>query len=533
MGHVFISYRSEDGEFVAEVIRQLDGAGFRVWSENERLRDGDAWRESIDQAIRDAFAMIVVLTPAAHDSQQIMYEWMFALGVGVRVILVIREETDLHPRLTALKKLKFLPDMTPPWGKLIRVVQEGYDNDTSRPLPPPSRFGRPRPGSAPRERWPGRGGDRGYRNRSNDWLAGIDDADEDEAIEKLIEVLEDTDRDKRMNAAIRLGEMKAKTAIPALIARLRDDDYRVREEAARTLGKLKAAGAVMGLIEAVRMGRPGPFGGGNGHMVFIDAIRDIGVLAVPVLVDALSDEDPRMRLTIVDLLGEIGGSDAVTALAGALRDPEWRVRWRVADALGKLGDDEAVPDLLDLLTDSSKDVRVSAAWALGKIGHASAIEGLINMLRDREWRVRWGAAEALWEIGESAVPRLVEMLSEPDEYVRRAAARALAQVGAPAIDVLIETLDDSNWDVRWSAASALQEIGDPAVKALVKALAGEKWQAAWAAAETLKRIGTPDAMQAVEQWRAGRSDEAAQEEVDPENMPDEVSSSNGTDDSDD
>src|SRR3990170_4736846 len=74
MGHVFISYHGEDGDFVADLIRQLEGAGIRAWSENERLRNGEGWREAIDQAIRDAFALIVVFSPTARASEQIQYE---------------------------------------------------------------------------------------------------------------------------------------------------------------------------------------------------------------------------------------------------------------------------------------------------------------------------------------------------------------------------------------------------------------------------------------------------------------------------
>jgi HEAT repeat protein len=515
MGHVFISYDSEDGDFVIEVIRQLEDAGFRIWSQHAQLRAEGEWRESIDDAIRDAFALLVILTPKARESEQISYEWTFGLGVGTNVIPLIRQETDLPSRLDAMRKLDFTDDTGLPWGKLIRRIQEAYDQGQNRgrdrdrrlPFPPrpssrerPSSFlDRTRRSSSGRSRF-----ERGNRpGQRDEWVADLDRAGRDKDIQKLVDALDDPNRDKRAHAANRLGEIGAKEAIPALIARLRDDDFRVREDAARALGKLKAAGAVLGLLEAVRQSRPGPFG--SGQNFFIDALREIGGLAVPVLVDALSDEDPRMRLQIVDLLGEIGEADAASALAGALRDPEWRVRWRAADALGKLGDPSAVADLLDLLADTSKDVRVSAAWALGRISHPSAVEGLSKLLHDREWRVRWGAAEALWEIGAPAVPYLIELLREKDDYVRRAAMRALAQIGDPAIEPLIVTLDDTNWDVRWAAAGALHEIGDPAVPALVKALGAEHWQATWAAAETLKKIGTKDAMRAVDQWREGRT----------------------------
>jgi HEAT repeat protein len=502
MGHVFISYQNDDGEFVTDVIRQIEGAGFSVWSDQERLRTGEGWREAIDQAIRDAFALVVILSPSASQSQQINYEVTFALGVGVDVIVVLRAPVKLPERLESMQRLDFGSDVVPPWGKLIRLIQDAQSRDRrpipfrpSRPNEPPQRqplFGRRPAGAFGRD-----------NERVDDWLNSIK-TDEPDAVQKLVEALDGDDRDKRAAAASRLAEIEDRTTIPALLRRLRDEDWRVREEAARALGKMKAAAAVVGLLECIRMGRPGPFGGGNGNAVFTDAIKEIGPLAVPVLVDALSDEDPRMRLAIIDLLGDLAEPDAVPALAGALRDPEWRVRWQAADALGKMGNTAAVPDLVEMLTDNNKDVRISVAYALGRIGHISAVEGLVKLLHDREWRVRWGAAEALWEIGEAAVPALLEVLREEDEYVRRAAVRALAQIGSPAISALIVTLEDDNWDVRWSAAAALQEIGDPAVPALVAALDADNWQATWAAAESLKRIGTKEAMQAFEKWRKGR-----------------------------
>ncbi len=529
MGHVFISYQNEDGEFVADVIRQIEGAGFSVWSDQERLRTGEGWREAIDQAIRDAFALVVILSPAGSQSQQINYEVTFALGVGVDVIVLLRAAVKLPERLESMQRLDFAPDVAPPWGKLIRLIQDAQNHDRrpipfrpSRPNEPQQRpplFGRRAPGGFSRE-----------NDRVDDWLSSIK-SDEPDAVQKLVEALDGDDRDKRAAAASRLAEIEDKTAIPALLRRLRDDDWRVREEAARALGKMKAAAAVVGLLECIRVGRPGPFGGGNGSSVFSDAIKEIGPLAVPVLIDALSDEDPRMRLAIIDLLGDMAEPEAVPALAGALRDPEWRVRWQAADALGKMGSTTAVPDLVDMLADSNKDVRISVAYALGRIGHVSAVEGLVKLLQDREWRVRWGAAEALWEIGEAAVPALIEVLRQEDEYVRRAAIRALAQIGSPAIPALIETLKDDNWDVRWSAAAALQEIGDAAVAALVAALDADNWQATWAAAESLKRIGTKEAMQAFEKWRKGRDGDL------PDNPPPGPSTgagqnipSNGTDD---
>ena len=508
MSHVFISYRSEDGEFAANLIRQLEDAGFQVWSDNERLRAGAQWREAIDQALREAFALVILLAPGTRASELMMYEWVYALGAGIEVIPVMIEETELHPRLEKLERLEFQEQTPQPWGKLIRRIQASQDR-RRRPSFARRDVGDNAP--SPFRRRPTEGG-RSWRDARED-VAGNDvrlndiAAGSENEVERLIEALGSANRDTRAGAARRLADLGDRRSVQPLVKLLRDEDWRVRDAAAIALGKMKAASAVVGLLETIRQGRPGPFGGGANTQVIGDAIREIGGAAVPVLIDALSDDDWRVRLLVVDLLGDVAEPDSGSALAGALRDPEWRVRWRAADALGKMGDQSAVPDLLEMLSDHSKDVRVSSCWALGKIGGEEAVPGLVRLLHDREWRVRWAAAEALWEIGEEAVPPLLETLRDEDEYVRRAAVRALSEIGENAVPALIDTLADTNWDVRWAAAAALQEIGEKAVEALVIALELDNWQAAWAAAETLKRIGTPEALRAVEGWRRGREDD--------------------------
>jgi HEAT repeat protein len=522
MGHVFLSYRSEDGDFVSGIIRQLEDAGFSLWADNERLRASEKWREAIDQAIRDAFAVLVVMTPEARVSEQIMYEWMFALGVGVKVIVVLKAATELHPRLETMPCVDFANAEVAPWGKLIRQMYEARDGrrpfgafgaPRERPASPPSPspFGQ-RPSSsnssAPsslldrfRRREPP-----SFDDDDSDDLPDLDDKQHHD-LDKLIEILDGEDRDARITAIRRLSEMGDKAAIPALIRVLRDEDWRLRDAAAQALGKLKAAAAVVGLLETLRMTRPGPFGGGPNNTIITNAIREIGPLAIPVLIDALEDEDFRIRLYATEILGQIGGAEGVTALTDALRDPEWRVRWRAADALGKLGDQAVVQDLCEMMRDENKDVRMSAAWALGRLGYGEAVPSLLRLLTDRDWRVRWAGAEALWCIGPEAVPALLELLREPKGPTRRVVIRALAEIGEPAIEGLLGMLRETNWDIRWAASNALQEMGERAVPPLVRALQENDWRVGWAAAEALKQIGTPEALNAVEEWRGGQESE--------------------------
>ena len=77
---VFISYQHEDAEFAENLMHRIKDAGFDSWVDSEDLRAGEEWQVSIDQAIKNAFALIVIMTPDAQASEYVTYEWSFAWG---------------------------------------------------------------------------------------------------------------------------------------------------------------------------------------------------------------------------------------------------------------------------------------------------------------------------------------------------------------------------------------------------------------------------------------------------------------------
>jgi hypothetical protein len=129
MNHVFISHSHEDGDFAEIMNSRLTQAGFTVWTD-AKIRGGVEWRKAIDQAIKDASALIVVVTEEARSSEYVTYEWAFAWGSGVKVIPVLRKATKLHPRLESLQYLDFKNQSTRPWDQLIELLQEA---ESSKP----------------------------------------------------------------------------------------------------------------------------------------------------------------------------------------------------------------------------------------------------------------------------------------------------------------------------------------------------------------------------------------------------------------
>jgi hypothetical protein len=148
MSHVFVSYSRKDAEFVEMLRQRLRDANFEVWTDSG-VRPGNDWRTEIDDAIRDAFVVLVVVTPAARVSEYVTYEWAFALGAGIKVIPMILQATPLHPRLEFLQHLEFSGDSEEsyPWEKLMDGLGS-IKQDTRTPTLPGPKIGLPDFGTA-------------------------------------------------------------------------------------------------------------------------------------------------------------------------------------------------------------------------------------------------------------------------------------------------------------------------------------------------------------------------------------------------
>ena len=211
-------------------------------------------------------------------------------------------------------------------------------------------------------------------------------------------------------------------------------------------------------------------------------------MVVPVLINALKDEDKNIRRNAAYALARIG-KDAVPALITALKDEDSDVRSNAADALGKIGADakEAVPVLITALKDEDNYVRSNAADALGNIGTGAkeAVPALITALKDEDYYVRTSTAEALGKIGKeakSAVPALRAALQGANAggLFRYITISAIARIKGDLKDAsanLIEAiiyddycLTDSTSFTYNAIVPALVQIRQEAVPVIVTAL---------------------------------------------------------------
>jgi HEAT repeat protein len=219
-----------------------------------------------------------------------------------------------------------------------------------------------------------------------------------EAVSTLTQVLRESGGDYgRMLAANALGKVTGSAAAEAVSAvkpALSDVDLSVRSCAAVALGKIgpAAAEAVPELIKALR----------DDARVAVNAAQAlwlIGLRAVPALIEALGDLDPRVRGCAAGALGKIGpaAAEAVPALIGALRD----------DA----------PNSLFV----AQTLWTTWTWA------AEDVPALVEAFRDNP-RVAASAALALWQIGQPAIAALTEALRATD--IQKQAETVLTGIGS-------------------------------------------------------------------------------------------------------
>ena len=125
MSHIFVSYTREDQQFVAELIRRLRDENFNLWLDRDSIRSGDDWQVSIDNALRSAQAIIVVVTPKSRQSEYVTYEWSFAMSLGIPIIpaLVSGSASETHPKLSRLQAVDFTVEDKQSWSRLIERLR--------------------------------------------------------------------------------------------------------------------------------------------------------------------------------------------------------------------------------------------------------------------------------------------------------------------------------------------------------------------------------------------------------------------------
>lgn len=179
--------------------------------------------------------------------------------------------------------------------------------------------------------------------------------------------------------------------------------------------------------------------------------------AVPVLLEQLKSDEPRVRKTAIFFLGFYNTPEHAEKVIPFLTDD--KLGGVSARTLGKWGIESAVPRIMEDLNHENERRRILAVNALRDIGDARAIPGLIASLGDPLFTVRRTASRALLSFGVDAQHSLIETIPGAEPTILREIIRVLDSIASEnALESLRPLLDNENDAVRREAQQAVERI---------------------------------------------------------------------------
>jgi hypothetical protein len=103
---IFISYSRADSDYVARLVDALRNKGFDVWFD-KNIRTGNEWDNTIEREIKNADAMVLILSDTSVQSDNVKDEMSYAMQLSKNVIPIKIEECDVPMRLARKQFIDF------------------------------------------------------------------------------------------------------------------------------------------------------------------------------------------------------------------------------------------------------------------------------------------------------------------------------------------------------------------------------------------------------------------------------------------
>ena len=119
---IFFSYARADAEFALKLANDLRSAGVNLWIDQLDIPAGDRWDIAVGNALKASPRLLLVLSPAAVESQNVMDEVAFALESNKNIVPVLHRRCDIPFRIRRLQYLDFTFTYDGGFTQLLRTL---------------------------------------------------------------------------------------------------------------------------------------------------------------------------------------------------------------------------------------------------------------------------------------------------------------------------------------------------------------------------------------------------------------------------
>lgn len=126
---VFVSYSHSDRAFVTQLAQDLSAREVPIWLDILNIKPGQRWDVEVERALERASHMLVVISPASMDSQNVHDEVNYAIDEGKSIIPILIADTKVPFRLRRLQYTDFREGYSAACEKLIKHLQQSFSED--------------------------------------------------------------------------------------------------------------------------------------------------------------------------------------------------------------------------------------------------------------------------------------------------------------------------------------------------------------------------------------------------------------------
>ena len=103
MAHFFLSYSRSDADVALRLANDLRRAGAQIWVDQLDIKPSDRWDRAVEAGLRESAGVVLVMSPRAVASENVLDEISVALDAGKHVLPVLVEACQAPLRLARVQ----------------------------------------------------------------------------------------------------------------------------------------------------------------------------------------------------------------------------------------------------------------------------------------------------------------------------------------------------------------------------------------------------------------------------------------------